>query len=305
MTILNFFKSAAARRSAAVPAFLSGYSIEVMPKTAAEIDDLRTILPAGTRVYITHIKGTPEDDMVACARRLTDEGFTPMPHVPAATLDSREALETRLRRYAEEAGARQALVLSGDRLHEGGAFESSMAMLETGLFDKHGFNRLHVAGHPEGNRDIDPDGGTSGIDAAARWKQDFSERTEAEMGLVTQFVFAAEPVIDWAERMRQSGVTLPIHVGVAGPAKLQTLLKYAIACGVGPSLSVLQKRAKDVTRLVKPFEPTEVLSDLADYCADNPETQIAGAHIFPLGGLHAATDYANRMSRSRPAAESD
>ena len=48
----------------------------------------------------------------------------------------------------------------------------------------------------------------------------------------------------------EAGITLPIHIGVAGPAKLQTLIKFAVACGVGPSLRVLQKRAMDVTKLV-------------------------------------------------------
>ena len=51
-------------------------------------------------------------------------------------------------------------------------------------------------------------------------------------------------------------------MGVAGPAKLQTLIKFAIACGVGPSLKVLQKRALDLTKLLLPYEPTEVLDAL-------------------------------------------
>ncbi|ETX14279.1 methylenetetrahydrofolate reductase [Roseivivax halodurans JCM 10272] len=300
MTILNFFRSKPAREGAALASFLSGYSIEVMPRTAAKIDDFRDVLPAGTRVYIAHIEGTPIDDMVACAARVRDEGFTPMPHIPARWIDGRETLETWLRRYAEEAGVREALVLAGGARRAAGGFDSSMSLLETGLFDRHGFTRLHVAGHPEGNRDIDTGGGTALVDEAARWKQDFAERTGAEMALVTQFVFDAQPVIDWAERMRRDGIRLPIHVGVAGPAKLQTLLKFAVACGVGPSYSVLQKRAKDVTKLVRPFEPTEVLTDIAEYQAATPDTLIEGAHIFPLGGIRQAADYANRVSRSAP-----
>ena len=102
-----------------------------------------------------------------------------------------------------------------------------------GAFDRHGFRRLHVAGHPEGNRDIDGDGSTRALDAALAWKQAFAERTGAQMAIVTQFAFDAGPVIAWAERLRD-GIGLPIHVGVAGPAKLRTLLRYGYACGVGP-----------------------------------------------------------------------
>ena len=50
-------------------AFLKDYSIEVMPRTAEKVEDFRELLPAGTRVYIAHIEGTPIEDMVATAKR--------------------------------------------------------------------------------------------------------------------------------------------------------------------------------------------------------------------------------------------
>ncbi|MGB2203526.1 MAG: methylenetetrahydrofolate reductase, partial [Pseudooceanicola atlanticus] len=109
--------------------------------------------------------------------------------------------------------------------------------------------------------------------------------------LATQFAFDAQPIIAWANRLQSEGLTLPIHVGVAGPAKLQTLIKFAIACGVGPSLKVLQKRAMDVTKLVLPYEPTDVLRDLARHKAENPDSLIAQTHIFPLGGIKSAAEW--------------
>ena len=42
--------------------FLNGFSIEVMPRTAEKVENFRDILPAGTRVYIAHIEGTPIED---------------------------------------------------------------------------------------------------------------------------------------------------------------------------------------------------------------------------------------------------
>ena len=38
-----------------------------------------------------------------------------------------------------------------------------------------------------------------------------------------------------------------------------------------------------MTRLVLPFQPTEVLNDLAAYKAANPESLIENVHFFPLG----------------------
>jgi methylenetetrahydrofolate reductase (NADPH) len=274
---------------------LQGYSIEIMPRTAAKVERFAGLLPAGTRVYIAHIEGTPIADMVATARRLRDEGFPVMPHFPARTIKDAAELEEWIRRYRDEAGVDQALVLAGSNTSPLGAFHSSIQLLETGLFDRYGYRRLHVAGHPEGNRDIDPDGTTAHVDEAVIWKQSFSERTDAAMAIVTQFFFDAKPVIAWAERLRNIGVTLPIHAGVTGPTKLQTLIKYAVTCGVGPSLKVLQKRALDVTRLLVPYEPAEVLSELAAYRQAHPDSHIEQIHIFPLGGIKASAVWANEQ----------
>ncbi|MBL9054090.1 MAG: methylenetetrahydrofolate reductase, partial [Tabrizicola sp.] len=79
--------------------------------------------------------------------------------------------------------------------------------------------------------------------------------------------------------------------GIAGPAKLQTLIKFAIACGVGPSLRVLQKRAMDVTKLLLPYEPTEILAGLAAHKAANPDFGIAQVHFFPLGGIKTNAEW--------------
>ncbi|MFN3292857.1 MAG: methylenetetrahydrofolate reductase [Gemmobacter sp.] len=285
MALFNFRRDtapAATGSAEEMEAFLKGYSIEVMPRTAEKVEDFRAILPAGTRVYIAHID-TPIADMVATAARLRCEGFEPMPHFPARIIKDRATLMDWVARYKGEAGVKQGLILAGNAGNPPGEFHSSMQLLESGAFD--GFERLHVAGHPEGNKDIDPDGSDRMVMEAARWKSAFAERTDAQMAMATQFCFEARPVIDWVKRLAAEGVKLPVHIGVAGPAKLQTLLKFAIACGVGPSLRVLQKRAMDVTKLLLPYEPTEFLAELAAHKAANPDFGIEQVHFFPLGGI--------------------
>ncbi|MHA1128434.1 MAG: methylenetetrahydrofolate reductase, partial [Alphaproteobacteria bacterium] len=156
MAVLNF-----KRRTPVAPvsdgtlaSFLNGFSIEVMPRTAAKIEDFRKILPEGTRVYIAHLDGTPIEEMVETAKRLNAEGFPVMPHFPARIIADRAMLEEWIKRYAD-VGVSQALLLAGGVDNPLGDFEDSMQLLSTGLFDKHGFGHLHVAGHPEGNKDID------------------------------------------------------------------------------------------------------------------------------------------------------
>lgn len=294
MALLNFRKKTDNTQggSSEIEAFLQDYSIEVMPRTAEKIDDFKVLLPENTRVYIAHIEGTPIDDMVRTAKRLNDDGFAVMPHFPARIIKDKATLADWIARYQGEADVKQALLLAGGVAQPHGDFDSSMQLMETGLFDEAGFTRIHVAGHPEGNKDIDPNGGSANVDAALRWKQEFSTRTDADMAIATQFAFDADPIIEWAETLRAEGITLPIHIGIAGPAKLQTLIRFAIACGVGPSLKVLQKRAMDVTKLMLPYEPTDVITKLAAHKASHPDFNITNVHFFPLGGIKTNANWA-------------
>ncbi len=307
MALFNFKRETTAHASTTSPqveAFLQNYSIEVMPRTAEKVESFRDLLPAHTRVYIAHIEGTPIEDMVATAKRLKGEGFDTMPHIPARIIPDRATLADWIARYQGEADVKQALLLGGGVSTPAGDFDNSMQLMESGLFD--GFERLHIAGHPEGNRDIDRDGGDRLVMEALKLKQAFSERSDAQMAIATQFCFEAGPVIKWADRLAAEGINIPIHIGVAGPAKLQTLIKFAIACGVGPSLKVLQKRAMDVTKLLMPYEPTEFVAGLAAHKAKHPDFGIQSVHFFPLGGIKANATWAidNGGKSAVPASQS-
>ena len=309
MSLLSFRKTKDTTETSVNPqieAFLQDYSIEVMPRTAEKVEDFKDLLPANTRVYIAHIEGTPIEDMVATAKRLATDGYKVMPHFPARIIKDETTLADWIARYQGEAGVDQALLLAGGVAEPHGDYHSSMQLLESGQFDKAGFKRLHVAGHPEGNRDIDKDGSDKNVQDALRWKQKFSETTDAEMALATQFAFEAGPIIAWADALKDAGITIPVHIGIAGPAKLQTLIKFAMACGVGPSLKVLQKRAMDVTKLLLPYEPTDVLTELAAHKAANPDFNISQVHFFPLGGIKTNANWAiaNGGAAAVPASQS-
>lgn len=306
MGLTSFFhKPTAASKedqtSSLLASFLSSYSIEVTPHTASKVESFRDILPTGTRIYIALIEGTPIKDMVRTARRLTDEGFQVMPHFPARLVKDKAELAEWVAQYQGEAGVEQGLLLGGGVTAPAGEFENSMQMIETGLFD--GFKNLHFAGHPESNRDIDPDGSDRMVMQSLKWKQAFSARTDARVAITTQFCFEAAPVIAWADRLAAEGINLPIHIGLAGPAKLHTLIKYAVSCGVGPSMKVLQRRAKDVTRLLLPYEPTELLAELAAHKERHPNFGIEQVHFFPLGGIKNNANWVteNGGAAGRPA----
>ena len=282
---------------ALVKNFIEGFSIEVVPNSAAKVESFAEILPSGTRVYIAHLSEKEDiKTMVATAKRINEEGFSVMPHIPARIIKNKAMLAEWISMYKNEANVDQALLLAGGSSDVLGEFDSSMQLIETGLFDQAGFKRLHVAGHPEGSKDIDPDGGSKNVSNALSWKQEFSKRTDAQMAIATQFCFDADAVSKWATNIKNNGIDIPIHIGIAGPAKLQTLLRFSIECGIGPSMKVLTKRAKDITKLLLPYKPTEILKGLAEHKKQDPELNIEQVHFFPIGGIKQTADFIKEVS---------
>ena len=275
----------------AIKKFLDGFSVEVTPKAASKIENFEDYIPSGTLVYIAHIEGTPIEEMVETAKKINDQGFCAMPHFPARIIKDKNVLEDWISRYKNEANVSNALLIAGGANKPYGEYDSSIQLIESELFDRADFNNLHIAGHPEGSMDIDPDGSTTNVDQALSWKNEFSKRTDANMAITTQFSFDATSVISWANNIKQAGIDIPVHIGIAGPAKLQTLLRYSIECGVGASIKIIQKRAKDLTKLLLPYKPTNIITELATYKANNPSFNIEKVHFFPLGGIKQVSDF--------------
>ncbi len=279
----------------AVKNFLDGFSVEVTPKAASKIENFEDYVSSGTLIYIAHIEGTPIDEMVATAKKINDQGFCPMPHFPARIIKDKKVLNDWISRYKNEANVSNALLIAGGANKPYGEYDSSIQLIESELFDKANFSNLHIAGHPEGSLDIDPDGSTKNVDHALSWKNEYSKRTDAKMAITTQFSFDADAVISWANSVKASGVDIPIHIGIAGPAKLQTLLRYSLECGVGASIKIIQKRAKDLTKLLLPYKPTTIISQLAEYKDKNPDFNIEKVHFFPLGGVKQVSDFVKEI----------
>ena len=277
--------------SEAIKKFLDGFSVEVTPKAASKIENFEDYIPSGTLVYVAHIEGTPIEEMVETAKKINDQGFCAMPHFPARIIKDKNVLEDWISRYKNEANVSNALLIAGGANKPYGEYDSSIQLIESELFDKADFNNLHIAGHPEGSMDIDPDGSTTNVDQALSWKNEFSKRTDANMAITTQFSFDASSVISCANNIKEAGIDIPVHIGIAGPAKLQTLLRYSIECGVGASIKIIQKRAKDLTKLLLPYKPTNIITELATYKADNPSFNIEKVHFFPLGGIKQVSDF--------------
>jgi methylenetetrahydrofolate reductase (NADPH) len=267
--------------------FMSGFSLETTPGSAAKIPDFRNHVRRGDSVYITFLHGADFNDTIQVAARLRREGFNPVPHIAARSIPGQAFLEEGLKRLRDDAEVSQVLLIAGAVAKPLGEFRDTMQVLETGLLDKYGVTKIGVSGHPEGSPDI-PD---EAIKRALRWKNDFARRSNAQFYLVTQFCFEPEPIIQWDKRIQADGNTLPIYIGIPGLATLKTLLAHAKACGIGPSMRVISRQAMNVAKLLTVAAPDRLVTALASYQANNPACGIRGVHMYPLGGLKKSADW--------------
>lgn len=263
---------------------LDDFSIELTPgqirPTAAQHCDLGGLLPAGTRVYITFVPGEDWRNVASTARQLRDENLTPVPHFPARSIPSRSDLEAFLRQVTDQAGVDEVLVVGGGVDRPQGPFSGTLALLETGLFERYGIRTIGLTGHPEGQ----PVLSLPGVTMSQEQKLDYAARSAAKVRLVTQFVFDAAPLLAWEGAIRTHD-SLPIHVGVPGPATVKTLLKYARMCGIGNSMRALTRQGGNLLRLARLAHPDALVTALARQRAADPASRIERLHFYPFGGL--------------------
>ena len=271
---------------------VDGFSVETTPASAAKVASFADHLPQGTTVNVTFLPGSDIADTIAVATRLRRAGFEPVPHIAARSIADNAMLDRTLGRLTDEAGVTQALVIAGGLDHPLGAFASSMDLLATGLFEAHGIRKIGVAGHPEGSPDIDE----TALKDALLWKNRFAAERGLEMYIETQFCFDAAAIIAWDKRIRGWGNTLPIHLGVPGLATLKTLLKFAQMSGIGPSIRVLTRQARNLAKLMLVQAPDRLMLDLAAYKAQDPDCGIEKLHFYPFGGLAKTAEWANAVA---------
>jgi len=267
-------------------------SVEATPRQILQAEDLQTLLPAGTCVYVPFLpKGQFGDTLHAC-RRLLELGMHPIPHVPARMAKSREQLRDWLAEM-EESRIDRMLLIAGDSDTVAGPFPDTLAVFESGLLSQFHFHGICVAAHPDGH----PMADKATLIQALKYKREYARSTATRLWVVTQFTFDAEVVIDWLQSLGDILEEVPVYIGLAGPTKVRTLLAYATQCGVGASARLMLRRPGSA-RLLRAWTPDAMVQKLVQYCMDNPETLLRGIHLFPFGGLRQSAQWIQDHSGS-------
>ena len=282
--------------AARIAEFLRAASFEATRPSDADLDALGAAVPSGTRIYVSALPARPVDEQIAIARRLHARGFEPVPHLAARSFAGQMALDHYLARLTEEAGVTRLLIIGGDRDAPAGSFHHAIEVIESGLPQSRGIREIGIAGYPEGHPRVAP----SEIDRALAAKIEAAAATGLGVHIVTQFGFSADAILAWIARMRDTGIEQQIRVGLAGPASVATLLRYAAICGVAASARTLARNAGLAKHLFGAAAPDAIIRALAAARLGRQVGDIA-PHFFTFGGLGATARWTAAIAAGRVA----
>lgn len=270
------------------------YSIEMTAKDIEQLPEAAGLLPQGTQVSITFLPNDNPAGRVDAAEAVRAVGLVPVPHISARRINSQRELEGFLDALAARAQIDRVFVIAGDPQQPEGPYIDALAVISSGLLTKYGIKRVGIAGYPEGHPNI----AQPVLWEALRAKCDILGDLGLDGEIVTQFGFDADPIAAWLRSTRKLGVTLPVRLGVAGPASVKTLLLFAARCGVGASAKVMSKYGLSLTRLLGTAGPNPLIDELESVLdpAIHGETKL---HFYPFGGLTKTAEWA-RTFRTRP-----
>ena len=216
-----------------------------------------SVLPKVRDIYITMLPGNDYREVASKATELAKSGLNPVPHFPARSIKNQPELKDFVNRW-KDGGVKQALVIGGSA-QPIGDFHCSLQLLETGLFEG---LKIGIAGHPDGSPDISD----SDLEKAMIDKKPYSDY------IITQWCLDVKPIAAFISKQ-----TLPVHVGITGPLKISSLLKFANIVGAKNSINFLKSNVTKALDLLKPRDPNDIIEQLKD-SADN-------FHIYTFGGL--------------------
>ncbi|MGI9523338.1 MAG: hypothetical protein ACR2PG_17020 [Hyphomicrobiaceae bacterium] len=264
----------------------AGFSIEATPEQITREKSLENLLPPGTEVYVPSLPGSDPGNVVDACARLIAAQLKPVPHIAVRTIADAKSLERRLRGL-RSVGADRLLLIAGDSALPAGPFASTLDVLATGCLKQQGFRKIGFAGHPEGHPCVDE----HDLWRALLAKLSYAEETNSKIWLNTQFTFAAPSIHLWLDQLDARGISLPVRVGIPGPAQLRSLLSFAMKLGVATSARALSRRPETTQLLFRQWTPLELICELAAYLASHPKSSLSGLHVFSFGGFAYAAGW--------------
>ncbi|MFF7594802.1 methylenetetrahydrofolate reductase [Streptomyces mirabilis] len=255
-------------------ALLHSVRYEVLPAKATE-DKVLAHVPRDVVVTVTASPVKGLEPTLDLATRLTAHGCRVVPHVPARLLRDDAHLKDVVDRL-REAGVDDVFVPAGDADPPAGAYDGALPVLRRLSELGSPFAHVGITGYPESHPLIHDD-----LTIQAMW----DKRAYATY-IVSNLCFDPHVLGDWVGRIRRRDITLPVHVGVAGPVQRAKLLSMAAKIGVGESTRFLTKHASWFLRFATPggYSPERLLARSAG-ALSSPSAGVAGLHLFTFNQI--------------------
>ena len=284
----------AERESGAITALAQQASVEMTCHDSAHLDACRASLATGASVYVSFLPGqTWRETLLACVA-VRNSGLEPVPHLPVREFADGRELERVVADLVAQAGIRRVLLIAGDRADPRGPFANTLDVIGGSVLTRCGIRDVTVAGHPEGHPRIPADE----LRRVELRKVSCAADAGIELTFLTQFFFEVSPFLNWVKQLRARGLHSRVVAGLAGPAKLTTLLRYAARCGVGPSIRALGARPASFAALVGERGPEQILRAIARAMSAR-EIDSVGIHLYSFGGLSSTCSWVDAVAQGR------
>ena len=122
--------------------------------------------------------------------------------------------------------------------------------------------KIGIAGHPEGSPDISD----FDLEKAMQDKKPFADY------IVTRWLLNPYPIAEFISKQ-----SLPVHVGITGPLKISSLIKFANIVGAKNSINFIKSNATKALDLLKPSDPNNLIEKV--------KSSTNNFHIYTFGGL--------------------
>jgi|SRR5450432_172485 len=260
-----------------IMSFMRGASTEITPSEENRLPELKSVLPAGTAIYVAHTPKSSFAQVIKAALAVRRAGFRAAPHIAVRRVADSRTLRAGLMEL-RAGGVEEILLIAGDAPRPVGEFSGTLDVLHSHVVQEAGISRVGVAGHPEGHSAVDTESLWKALDA----KQAYALRAGLRMQIVTQFGLSAGAFAAWQRELAARQILLPVRVGIAGPASAATLLHFALQCGIGASTRALMGNIGTAARRLRlAMTPDQHLLALS---AAPPSEQVVAPHFFAFGG---------------------
>ncbi|HIW47640.1 MAG TPA: methylenetetrahydrofolate reductase [Candidatus Yaniella excrementigallinarum] len=273
---------------AAIETLMQDFSLEMTGKDVEALREAAPSIAPGTRVNVTFLGNEDLDMRVTAAQAVKELGFVPVPHISARRIKSEDELRDFMQGLVDVDAAKHIFAVGGDPSEPMGPYGSSLEMIQSEVFSDYGVEEVSIAGYPEGH----PYMSDEAFLRETHDKLASLDNQNMSSSIITQFGFDIDPVANWLNTLAGENITVPVRIGVPGPAGIRRLLKYAKRFGVGASAGIALKYGFSLTNLVGTAGPDKFLKELAEETQDSEFQGDVNIHFYTFGGVARTAEWA-------------